>query len=135
MPINACLVFCDDIRFESNGKLIFVGVYPEDLVPASLPQRLTLSIWARLLGVPAGTHGLHFAFGVNGTNQIEADFSLVVNEGNQAAHLTLVGLPVELTDFGRISLTINGFPDGETVSAELPVVSSKPYDAQPAATV
>lgn len=125
MPISATFIFCDDIRIENNGKLIFVGVYPEDLVPGILPQRLSLSLWARLFGVPVGQHNLHFAVGVNGTNQMEADFSLVVNEGNQAAHLTLVGLPVDLTDFGQVTLTVTGFPDGETVRAELPVVPPK----------
>jgi hypothetical protein len=122
MSVSASFIFCDDIRIENNGKLIFVGVYPEDLVPGVLPQRLALSVWARLFGVPVGQHGLHFAVGVNGKIQMEADFSLVVNEGNLAAHITLVGLPLELTDFGHIALEVTGFPDDEAIRAELPVV-------------
>jgi len=47
------LVVCDDIRFESNGKLLFVGVYSDIVQVVKLPLQLRslgLAIKARALG-------------------------------------------------------------------------------------
>lgn len=42
---NHSVIFCDDIRREDNGKLIFIGVYPEDIYPHKFPANLRLSLW------------------------------------------------------------------------------------------
>lgn len=122
MPISAQFICCDDIRYEANGKMMFIGVYPEDLVPNVLPQLLTLSFWIRLQGVAAGTHALHFAVGSNEAVSLEADLTMVVEPGKELSYLTLVGLPVQLTDYGQIFLRVTGFPDGSSVVYHLPVV-------------
>ena len=47
------LVVCDDIRFESNGKLLFVGVYSDIVQVVKLPLQLRslgLAIKARAMG-------------------------------------------------------------------------------------
>lgn len=122
MAVSGTVLFCDDIRFEMSGKLLFVGVYPEDLVPGILPQTLALSIWARLQGVTSGTHDLRFSVGTNGVTQVDASMPMVVPEGKDSANVSLVGLPIELKDYGSIFVTLSGFPDGSKVHAELPVV-------------
>lgn len=134
MAVSATVIFCDDIRFEMSGKMLLVGVYPEDLVPSVMPQTLVLSFWVRLKGVSAGTHNLRFAVGANGTDQVEAGLPLVVQEGKELSHLTLVGLPVELKDYGSIHLTLSGFPGGEAVRAELPVVQARAPEGEAVAS-
>lgn len=122
MAVLGTVLFCDDIRFEMNGKMMFIGVYPEDLVPGILPQTLALSIWARLQGVASGTHELRFSVGTNGVVQVDASMPMIVQEGKDSTNVSLVGLPIELKDFGSIFITLSGFPDGSKVHAELPVV-------------
>lgn len=122
MAVLGTVLFCDDIRFETSGKMLFIGVYPEDLVPGILPQTLSLSIWARLQGVDSGTHELKFSVGANGATQVDASMPMVVPEGKTSANVSLVGLPIELKDYGSIFITLSGFPDGSKVHAELPVV-------------
>lgn len=56
MPVSATTVFCDDIRMEQTGKLILVGVYPADLVPAALPGTFPISMFVQLHGLSVGQH-------------------------------------------------------------------------------
>jgi hypothetical protein len=122
MPITSSVVFCDDLRFEINGKMFLIGVYAEDLVPVGLPLTISLSAWVRITGVPPGVQQLSFAMGVNDEPQVQGAMTAVVQEGKESAHLNLIGLPVHLTKYGRIFLTLSGFSDGSSVHAELPVV-------------
>jgi len=122
MPVTATVLFCDDIRFEMSGKMLFIGVYLDDLVPVVLPLVIPLAIWVRVQGLSPGSHELRFAVGANGVPQLDGGMTVVVTEGRHASHLTLVGLSVELKDCGHIFLTLTGFPDGQTVHAELPVL-------------
>ncbi len=48
MPVTATVLFCDDIRFEMSGKMLFVGVYLDDLVPVVLHLVIQLAIWVRV---------------------------------------------------------------------------------------
>lgn len=121
MAISASVIFCDDIRVEGNGKLILIGLYPADLVPGFLPQMMTLSIWVRLRGLAPGAHNARFTLGVNGVTQTEAEVALVAPESKEA-NLSIIGLPIELKDYGRITFSLAGFPGGETVHEELPIV-------------
>ena len=122
MPVTATVLFCDDIRFEVGGKMLFAGVYLDDLVPAVLPLVIPLAIWVRVQGLSPGNHELRFAVGANGVPQLDGGMTVVVTEGRHASHLMLVKLSVELKDYGHIFLTLTGFPDGQTVHAELPVL-------------
>lgn len=122
MAISAAVTFCDDIRIENTGKLLLVGVYPDNLVPGALPQLLTLSVWVRLKGVPPGDHNLHFTFGANDEKSIEGDVALKVEQGKETAQLYLVGLPVELKKHGNIFFALTGLPNGEEVHERLPIV-------------
>ena len=121
MAISASVIFCDDIRVEMNGKLMFIGVYPGDLVPGALPQTMSLSIWVRLRGVTPGAHTVRFAVGANDATQTEAEVPLVVQTGKEA-NISIIGLPVELKDYGHISFSLSGLPGGETLHEKLPIV-------------
>lgn len=39
------VIVCDDIRMESNGKQLLIGVYTIDILVASFPARMRLSFW------------------------------------------------------------------------------------------
>jgi hypothetical protein len=122
MAISASVIFCDDIRVEANGKPILIGVYPTNLVPGALPQAMSLSIWVRLRGVAPGAHMVHFTIGANGVTQFEGQAPLVVQESAPDAYLSLIALPVQLNDYGRITFSLSGLPEDETLHDELLVV-------------
>ena len=50
---RAFAIFCDAIRQEASGKEILIGVYGSDIIPASLPATILLSIWIKVEGVSA----------------------------------------------------------------------------------
>lgn len=39
------VIVCDDIRTETNGKQIFIGVYSGDIVVGDTPTTMNLSFW------------------------------------------------------------------------------------------
>jgi len=38
-------ILCEEIRKEDNGKLIFIGVYPENVLAYKFPAKLKFAIW------------------------------------------------------------------------------------------
>ena len=44
MKIHNAIV-CDSVRKEDNGKLLFIGVYPSDILVATYPQIVQLTFW------------------------------------------------------------------------------------------
>lgn len=55
--LSADVLFCDDIRQETSGKFLFVGVYPGDLIPQTIPAAFPLALFLRVYGLPPGRHG------------------------------------------------------------------------------
>jgi hypothetical protein len=53
--ISSSVVICDDIRQETNGKQILIGVYGSAVLVPSMPFSIPLSVWieyqAREIGV------------------------------------------------------------------------------------
>lgn len=54
--VKADAIFCDDIRQENTGKFLFIGVYPGDLIPSTLPAAFPMAVFVRVYGMPAGKH-------------------------------------------------------------------------------
>jgi len=50
------VIFCDDIRQEVNGKMMLIGVYPQNVATKSVPATFGLSIWIRLRHLAQGKH-------------------------------------------------------------------------------
>lgn len=120
MAVTFDAIFCDDLRQEVNGKLIAVGIYPDDLVPSILPQTVPISVWGRIQGLEPGQHELHVSIGANGANKSEFSISLQVQEGQRTAHIYVVGFPIEISAPGCIFFTLTGDGFG-TLSDELRV--------------
>lgn len=115
MTITGLVAFCDDIRFENNGKALIIGLYSEDLVPGTLPQQLPLSFWVRVKGLPAGETNLVLTVGANDKVQHRLNVHLVSLAPDRAANLYLVGVPVEIGEPGTVFLELSGFPDGSAL--------------------
>lgn len=123
MSIFGFATFCDDIRFENNGKGLIIGFYPDDIIPGFLPQTLSMSFWVRLSGMPAGKTELTMNIGMNDRMQQNTVVTLEVHDANRPANLYLIGVPVTLEETGHIFLEITGLPNGETFKDTLLVRS------------
>lgn len=112
MSIHGFVIFCDDIRFENNGKAILIGVYSEDLVPGILPQVLPLSFWVKLNGVMDSNLKLKLNIGVNGKVQHTVDADLSIQDTKKPVNLYFAGLPINIEESGNIFIEVSGFKDG-----------------------
>lgn len=56
MEWSARVIFCDDIRQETNDKFLLVGVYQGALVSARVPVSVSLSTYMDIRGFPSGRH-------------------------------------------------------------------------------
>lgn len=121
MTASLNVVFCDDIRTEINGKLIVIGVYPDDLVPAFLPQTIAVSVWARLRHLEPGNLTLTAKAGFNNVVQHEFTIQVEVKKESNSAHLYLVGLPIQVVEPGAIFFSVSGVPAIGTHIEELPI--------------
>lgn len=108
MSYSLSTIFCDDVRIENNGKLILIGVYQEDLIPAVLPQILALSLWTRLSGVTEGTHDITLRAGVNDVVQHELPVKLSIQASDKPAYIHLIGLPIHIEVPSRIFVEVVG---------------------------
>lgn len=113
--VSAAIAFCDDIRFESSGKAIIIGVYAESLIPSTLPQSIPLSFWIRIAGMSAGRAELNLSFGVDGVLQHNAQITVDVQDPEQPVNLYLVGVPISFERPGRIFVEISGFQSGQVI--------------------
>lgn len=111
MNLSGSVVFCDDIRFENNGKAIIIGVYTEDLVPSSLPQLMHMSFWVRMLGIPEGDLNLVLNAGANGKNMHTVNIDLTVQEAEKPVNLYFSGMPLSIEESGEVFIEVSGFPE------------------------
>jgi hypothetical protein len=121
MTYSISTVFCDDIRVENNGKLILIGVYQEDLIPAFLPQMLGLSLWSRLDGVAKGSYDITLRVGVNKTVQHELKVKLEIQADEKPAHIHVIGLPVQIDAPSSIFVEVTGLPNQNDLRSSLGV--------------
>lgn len=122
MSINGFAIFCDDIRFEANGKAMLVGVYSEDLVPGVLPQVTPMSFWVKLSGISDSKLNLKLSVGSNGKIQHTADIDLSIQDMERPVNLYFAGLPVSIEESGNVFIEISGFKDNFVFRDELKVM-------------
>jgi len=123
MSVSGTVVFCDDIRFESNGKAILIGVYTEDLIPSSFPQLMHMSFWVRIMGIPEGDLNLTLNAGANGKNMHTVNIDLTVQEAEKPVNLYFSGMPLSIEESGQVFIEISGFPEGFVFRDKLKVLS------------
>ncbi|MDO6967100.1 hypothetical protein [Rhizobium alvei] len=112
-PIRAEAIFCDDIRWEANGKQILIGVYPNDLVPAQIPIQIPISLWIRIHGLDDTRK--HFVAEVRDGGQeplIAVNVEIDKVPDSEAVVIALPQLPLEIRSPQPIvvSLLFEGLP-------------------------
>jgi uncharacterized protein DUF6941 len=129
------LVLCDDIRFENNGKLLFIGVYSDIVQVFKLPLQLrSIGLAVRAKAMSPG----RIAFSVTATDPqgnglLEANGEMnYEGEPGRTVWLPIVMGPALLTTEGSYAVRIvlgDAPPIHETF-----VVKKTPTPEQPAAT-
>jgi hypothetical protein len=97
-PIFA--LFCDDIRHESNGKQILIGVYTGDILPAQFPAVISISIWVAFERINNMSGELPIEFRVINTRGNSLGYGsakLYLTDDLHDGVITLPGLPLQLT--------------------------------------
>ncbi|SRR6266851_1506864 len=61
-----CVIICDDVRREQNGKDILIGVYSSDIVVPSLPFGLNLALWFEYKAPVIGQNTIFVQISYNG---------------------------------------------------------------------
>lgn len=55
--VSGKIVICDMIRHEANGKIMLIGVYPEDVViTPNIPGSVTVAAWVQVRGLDKGAY-------------------------------------------------------------------------------
>lgn len=75
-------VVCEDIRMESNGKFLIIGVYASEILVNQFPANLNIAFWLPVETLAVGKLKMQFRVaGVNeailGTANAEADMAAV----------------------------------------------------------
>lgn len=73
--ISSSVVICDDIRQETNGKQILIGVYGSVVLVPSMPFSISLSVWieyqAREIGVDTVHVKMNYTTGFSVSIRVE----------------------------------------------------------------
>jgi len=97
-PTHAWTVFCDDVRQEITGKMLFIGVYGSAAFVEKFPHQQRLFVASTLVTPPA-------------PESREASFKLYLNEAVVLESKFVI--PPE-SSFGLLNDPIDPLPDGET---------------------
>lgn len=103
------VIICDEVRRESNGKHIIIGVYPNDILVAEsdFPSVIPLTIWAQLdLDDPKHKLEYEFRTTLNDTELFRANASAGVDGPNMLATIVLMKLPIPLSGAGILKFQI-----------------------------
>lgn len=104
MSIKVQTIYCDDIRKEENGKLIFIGVYTGDLVPESFPAQLSLCSWSRLEGIAEGDHRLTLRLNCPDGSRQDQVGQIKVTNADEFVSIVTSGMPIRAEGPGIIRL-------------------------------
>lgn len=109
-PFN--VIFCDDIRRESNGKEILIGVYSSDILIPSVPTVLGISLWIQIRVRGRGTARSRLRVtdpsgGTAGETVLEHtidDNKAAQIQGELTSSITLPQLPLNIAQAGTIDV-------------------------------
>lgn len=129
---SSCILFCDDIRREINGKLIIVGGYTSNVVVPEPDESVRLNVLWVVSGLDYGLRDAEFtAYGTDGQECGRKKMKMAVKRPDMPCEFTLEGVPFRVLKDGiiRLTLSIDGaaLPDAGELSAAI-----RPY---PSATL
>lgn len=99
--VSGDIIVCDGVRHEMNGKMILVGVYPNDIVVSDFPATVVISLLIRFFDLEAGDYPfeVRLSGAIKGAPRLSGSFT--VRDRGTAA-IPIEGIPVELTGPGSI---------------------------------
>ena len=101
-------VICDDIRRESNGKLILIGVYGSGIKVASLPSFVVMSLLLEVQPTVVGDHELRVRLtGQSNAVLFESPPVKFSIDAIKFVNVPMVGLPIQIQSPGPIELQIS----------------------------
>jgi hypothetical protein len=111
-PIFA--LFCDDIRNETNGKQILIGVYTGDILISQFPAVISISVWVAFERINEESGELPIEFRVintQGTSLGYGSAKLYLTSDLHDGVITLQGLPLQLTQPDRLTFQLKQADD------------------------
>lgn len=89
-------IVCDDVRREENGKMIIIGVYANDIVVASYPSNLKLSIVLAVHSDAAVQTPIRTRFLLDSNVVMEGGATISLSVAGTGL-FTMIGIPVNVT--------------------------------------
>lgn len=125
MEVKIQALFCDDIRRDSEGTFILIGVYP-GIVFLEKDVEKTLSNFIQLTEIPQGEHKvrLHVTFEPSESAKpvtMAKQSTSISSENQLAVVLTPMGLELGMEEDGKIRLFISIDDEDEREVASLTV--------------
>ena len=93
-------IACDDIRQESSGKFILIGVYSGDLIVPSFPYTLTLSYLVLVKGSHVGDVKFQFDVTLNDKQvaRILGEAELIARPPDYVLQLPVGAVPIQFDE-------------------------------------
>ncbi len=129
MTTEFTAIFCDDIREETNGKLLLIGVYSGDLIPGAIPSSFPLSLMVKAHGLN-GKHKFRVTVTSPGNNQVEMGGDIDVPPEVRAFPLIFAGFPLNLAAYGDITADIK-LDDNAPIRIATLAVAQAPSASKP----
>lgn len=114
------VIFCEDVREERNGKLIVIGIYSTDIRFAEFPATAALSMWIRILGLPAGDYQNDLSVSINGEVQTVLP-GIIVSDGSDVTQAFAQNVILNFPAAGMIEVTLRGDGLPDNLRSTLPV--------------
>lgn len=100
--------YCDDVREEINGKMMYIGVYGDDIIIHQTPVSLSLFVVINVLTAKAGKVGMEFQNFVEGKLTSSSKGHLEVGEESEGKH-AVINLPLPVFDISEDSVLTTKF--------------------------
>jgi hypothetical protein len=109
-------IACDDIRQETSGKFILIGVYGGNLGLPVFPSQIALGFWMLARPSSKGDYDVQFRVQVPGEMQGVFGKMVVHIQEDETTALAISPMPIPLSQPGEISLQYReGSGDWKTV--------------------
>lgn len=111
MTYTGHALFCDDIREETSGKHILIGVYSGEMNVNAGPAVVSLSVWVQIYGLAAGDRKIKFnARKQVGSQRIEIariEAGVEVLEEGIAVGIPLTGMPLSVDSDCTVTVSMS----------------------------
>ncbi|KKB81043.1 hypothetical protein VW35_02425 [Devosia soli] len=115
------VVFCDDIRQETSGKNILIGVYSGDLLPAVVPGSFPLSVYIKVQGL-SGHHRFRMKLtSPNGHIAMEIEDEVEFVPESDSLPLSFQNAVIQVESAGKITVEFTLDDNDPEIIGELAV--------------